>query len=94
MEQYKLCDLRSKDVIDICDGKRLGYIHDAVIDVCSGCVKAVTVLCDCRAFSFGKGEELVVPWDKICCFGADAVLVKLDASCCRKGKNEKKFEKN
>ena len=94
MEQYKLCDLRAKDVINICDGKRLGYIHDVIIDVCSGCVKAIAVLCDCRAFSFSKSVELVIPWDKICCFGADTVLVKIDASCYPKCKNEKKFEKN
>ena len=93
MSQYKLCELRSKDVINICDGKRLGFIHDAVIDVCSGCVKAIIVLCDCRVFSFAKSEELVIPWDKIGCFGADTVLVKLDPSCYPQCKSKKSFKK-
>ena len=93
MEQYKICQLQAKDVVNICDGKRLGYIHDIVIDVCSGCVKAIVVLCDCRAFAFGKCEELVIPWDQIGCFGTDTVLVKVDASRYGTKKSEKKFEK-
>lgn len=89
MEQYKICELQTKDVINICDGKRLGYIRDVIIDVCSGCVKAVSVLCDCRPFSLARSEELVIPWDKICCFGKDTVLVKLDVSCYSKEKTKK-----
>ncbi|MBQ2988648.1 MAG: YlmC/YmxH family sporulation protein [Clostridia bacterium] len=94
MEQCKICQLQTKDVVNICDGRRLGYIRDVIIDVCSGCVKAVVVLCECRPFPLGKGEELVIPWENICCFGKDTVLVKLDVSCYGNGKGEKKFEKN
>ena len=94
MEQYKICQLQAKDVVNICDGKRLGYIRDAVIDVCSGCIRAVVVLCDCRAFSFGKCSELVIPWEQIVCFGTDTVLVKVESARYGTGKNEKKFEKN
>ena len=35
------------------------------------------MLFDCRIFGFGKCEELVIPWDRISCFGADAVLVNV-----------------
>lgn len=67
--------LRDKEVINVCDGKRLGYICDVEINAATGCVTAIVVLFDCRVLGFGKCEELVIPWDKIQCFGEDAVLV-------------------
>lgn len=77
MNGYSVNSLRDKEVINICDGRRLGYIYDVEINICSGCVTAIVVLFDCRVFGFGKCEELVIPWDKIQCFGEDAVLVSI-----------------
>ena len=56
-------------------------------------VTAVVVLFDCRAFGFGKCEEIVIPWDKIGCFGKDAVLVNIDCCAYERLCQEKKFEK-
>ncbi len=72
--------LKDKEVINVCDGKRLGYINDVELNLCAGCVTAIVVLFDCRVFGFGKCEELVIPWDKIGCFGRDAVLVNIDTA--------------
>lgn len=80
MEKHSMNKLRDKEVINICDGKRLGYINDVIIDVCTGCVTAIVVLFDLRVFGFGKCEELTIPWNKIGCFGQDAVLVNVDVS--------------
>ena len=77
MEILSVNDMRYKEVINICDGKRLGYIYDVEINVVTGCVVSIVVLFDCRIFGFGKCEELVIPWDRISCFGADAVLVNV-----------------
>lgn len=93
MDRCSINDLKDKEVINICDGKRLGYINDVEIDVCSGCVLAIVVLFDCRVFGFGKCEELVIPWDKIGCFGKDAVLVNVDISLYEKLGCEKKSGK-
>ena len=93
MEKYTMNTLRNKEVVNLCDGKKLGYIHDAVINICSGCICAITVLFDLRVFGFGKCEELVIPWEKISCFGKDTILVNLDTSCYEKLLNEKKFDK-
>lgn len=93
MEKCSMNRLRDKEVVNLCDGKRLGYINDVIIDICTGCVCAVTVLFDCRTFGFGRCEEIVIPWDKISCFGKDTILVKIDASCYEKLCGEKKFEK-
>ena len=93
MEKYCMNKLRDKEVINICDGKRLGYINDVVIDICSGHVCAIIVLFDCRTFGFGKCEEITIPWEKIGCFGKDAVLVNVDTSLYEKFCHEKKFDK-
>ncbi len=77
-ERCSVNDLKDKEVINMCDGKRLGYIHDVELNLCSGCVLSIIVLFDLRLFGFGKCEELVIPWDKIGCFGKDAVLVHVD----------------
>ena len=93
MEKYCINQLREKEVINICDGKKLGYINDISIDICSGCVCAISVLFDLRIFGFGKCEELWIPWDKISCFGKDTVIVKISPDCYEKLGNEKKCDK-
>lgn len=93
MERCSINELREKEVINICDGKRLGYISDIEIDLCNGTVLSVAVLFDCRVLGFGKCEELIIPWDKIGCIGKDAVLVNLDASAYKRLECEKKSGK-
>lgn len=84
--------LRDKEVINVCDGRRLGYVFDVEINIAQGTVMAIVVLFDCRVFGFGKCEELVIPWDKIQCFGEDAVLVSVSPELYEKFacKNKKK----
>lgn len=94
MERCSVNDLREKEVINVCDGKKLGYIHDVEIDLSCGTVLSVTVLYDCRFLGFGKCEPLVIPWDKIGCFGRDAVLVNIDSSAYARLGCEKKTGKH
>ncbi|MBQ7291463.1 MAG: YlmC/YmxH family sporulation protein [Clostridia bacterium] len=94
MGRETFTSLRDKDVINICDGKRLGFVNDVEIDVCDGRICAIVVLFDCRLCGFGKCEELVIPWEKIKCFGKDAVLVNVSAEIYAKiGFDEKNFKK-
>lgn len=44
MERVSVNDMRDKEVINICDGKRLGYIYDVEINVVTGCVVSIVVL--------------------------------------------------
>ena len=95
MNKCSINDLKDKEVINICDGKRLGYINDVEIDLCAGCVLAIVVLFDWEDEKYmiipaGKCEELVIPWDRIGCFGKDAVLVNVDVAVYEKLGCEKK----
>lgn len=93
MERFSVNDLREKEVINVCDGRRLGYVYDVEVESCSGQVVAIVVLFDCRVFGFGKCEELVIPWDKISCFGEDAVLVNVSPEIYERLKCEGKTKK-
>ncbi|MBQ0126148.1 MAG: YlmC/YmxH family sporulation protein [Clostridiales bacterium] len=93
MERFSVNDIREKEVINVCDGRRLGYIYDVDVDSCSGKILAVVVLFDCRMFGVGKCEELVIPWDKIVCFGEDAVLVNIGPNIYERLKCEGKLKK-
>ena len=42
-EQIRFCGLKEREVINICDCKRLGFVADLQINICSGCVEALIV---------------------------------------------------
>ena len=74
--QSRIRDLKCKEVINICDGCRLGYVDDVEIRVPEGQVIAVIVYGPCRFFGlFGRGEEFYIPWECIQRIGDDIILV-------------------
>ena len=58
MERFS--HLRRKEVINICDGRRLGFVGDLELKVPEGEVKALIVFGPCRRL-FGWGG-FHVPW--------------------------------
>ncbi len=74
--QCRIRDMRRKEVINICDGCRLGYVADVDVKIPEGQVVAIVVLGPCRFFGlFGRGEEYYVPWGCIQRIGDDIILV-------------------
>ncbi|SMC37005.1 YlmC/YmxH family sporulation protein [Papillibacter cinnamivorans] len=74
----RIVDLRCKEVINISDGCRLGFVCDVDIDISCGHVVAIVVPGPCRWFGlFGRGEDFVIPWDNIRRFGDDIILVEI-----------------
>ena len=72
----RFCQLRRKEVINLCDGCKLGYVGDLEICLPEGTVKAIIVFGPCRFFGlFGRGEEYYVPWDSIQRIGDDIILI-------------------
>ncbi len=72
--------LSAKEVVSLCDGRKLGHITNYEIDLSSGTVTAVFVPGECGFFPFGKSTELRIPWDRIKKIGEDAVLVDIPAA--------------
>lgn len=74
--QCRIRDLRCKEVINICDGCRLGTVADVDIRIPDGQVCAIIVYGPCRFFGlFGRGEEFYIPWDCIQRIGDDIILI-------------------
>ena len=70
-------DLRSKEVINVDNGCRLGCVTDVEIDTCTGCLVSITVFCGKGILGFcGKGEEIIVCWKDIIVIGDDTILVR------------------
>lgn len=75
----RYCMLRQKEVINIVDGARLGFICDLVLDVCTGKICAIVVPGPSRFSFFFKGErDQVIPWKNIRKIGENVILVEMD----------------
>jgi len=72
-------DFRQKEVINIVDGKRLGFVCDVEINLDSGRLEAIVIPGEGRFLGFfGKGSDYVIPWSKIRKIGEDIILVEFD----------------
>ncbi len=70
-------ELRWKEVIGVSNGIRYGFVSDVVIDLSSGCVKALIVPGRARFFGlFGSREPQVLSWKDIRHIGEDIILVE------------------
>lgn len=83
MERFSTCELRNKEVINLCDGSKLGCPTDFEFCVSDGKITAIVIEGQGGFLGFGKSDAIVIPWSKIECIGEDAILVKLTPNeCC------------
>ena len=71
-------DFKHKEVININDAKRLGYVQDVTADLQTGIITSIIVPGTNKIFNlFGGNNEIVIPWEKIKCIGDDIILVEI-----------------
>ena len=71
-------DFRHKEVINITDGKRLGYVQDVCADLTTGSITSIIVPGTSKAFSlFSSNNDIVITWDKIRTIGDNVILVEI-----------------
>ena len=71
-------DFKHKEVININDGKRLGFVQDVCADLESGTITSIIVPGSNRIMGmFSGGNEIVIDWHKIKCIGDDVILVEI-----------------
>ena len=90
MQRCNSEDFREKEVINVCDGKRLGCVSEVEFNVCDGRLTAIIVPVEGGFLGFGGKERIVIPWEKIERIGEDVILVNaeglLPTPCKKKGK--------
>lgn len=71
-------DFKCKEVININNCKKMGYVTDLEFDHCTGCIKAITVQAKYRFFGCFSGDcGCVIPYCEIKQIGPDIILVNI-----------------
>lgn len=79
----RFCKLKEKEVINITDGKSLGYISDVVLDCTCGKICSIVVPGHCGFGSLFHPKSYLIPWNCIIKIGSDVILVETDLGICR-----------
>ena len=78
-----ISDFRDKEVINICDGRRLGYVIDVEFDINCGKITSIVVPGEKSGFlCFSRCDDLYIDWCKIQRIGDDTILVDIGRDMC------------
>lgn len=76
--QDKGLDFKHKEVVNVKDGKRLGYVQDVCADLDTGKITSIIVPGSNKIINFfSSNNEIVIPWQNIQCIGDDLILVDI-----------------
>lgn len=80
----RIAELQYKEVIDISDGTRYGFVEDLELDPDRGAIESIVVCGRARGFGLlGREPGQVFPWSSIRRFGEDIILVEGKAGSAR-----------
>ena len=80
----KFTELLCKEVICVCDGRRLGFVSDCRIALPEGRIVAIIVPGRCRGMGLcPPKEDFVIPFSCIRRIGPDIILVDMQPEECR-----------
>ncbi len=97
MRRCSTADLRRLEIVNLCDGSRLGYACDFEFDCEDARILALVIGGGGGFFGFGRDDDLIIPWRCIECIGEDTILVKLtqqelsSCACSCTGKRNRRF---
>lgn len=79
-------ELRQKDIINVCDGRRLGKPMDIVLNEMA-CAEALVVPVGSGLLNMIKQdrEGCLIPWKRILRIGDDVILVDIGEENCTNG---------
>ncbi|MDR2360483.1 MAG: YlmC/YmxH family sporulation protein [Oscillospiraceae bacterium] len=76
--ESRLADLSCKEIINICDGQRLGYVDDVILNIVDGRLLALVVPGPAKFFGLlGREDDYIIPWERITRIGSDIILVEV-----------------
>ena len=59
MERFSTCELRDKEVINLCDGTKIGCPSDFEFNACDGRITALIIAGQGGFFGFGHSKDLI-----------------------------------
>lgn len=75
----RFSSLKCKEVVNICDGARLGFVTDVEVDIKNGRIVAIIVPGPCKFFGMiGRRDDFVIPWNCIRQIGDDIILIEVE----------------
>ena len=78
-DAMRMSELKRREVINVCDCKRLGFVGDLDVDPCTGRILAIIVPGPgCVCGFLGREKEFVIPFGDICQIGDDIILVRVE----------------
>ena len=72
-------DFKHKEVINICDGNRLGFVQDVCADLDTGKITSIIVPGSTNKIMslFSNSNDIVIQWERIKCISDDLILVEI-----------------
>ncbi len=75
----RVSDLRLREIVNVLDGRRLGFVQDLDIDLDVGRVKGLLAQGGSSKFLGLLGrDDLYIAWEQIIRIGTDVILVEID----------------
>ena len=79
----RICELREKEVVNVCDGERLGNICDVDFEEHTGRICTLIIPGPGKIFGIiGRDSEYLIPYECVKRIGSDVVLVEIEAAKC------------
>lgn len=74
----RLSEFEKKEVINLCNCKRIGNVSDLIFHECSGEIEAIVIQKESKWCGlFPNGEEYIIPFSCIKKIGPDIILVEI-----------------
>ncbi len=71
-------DFKHKEVINIKNAQKLGFVQDVTADLSTGNITSIIVPGTSKFLGFlTSSEEISIPWDSIKCIGDEIILVEI-----------------
>lgn len=90
---YSLSELREKEVVNVENGEKLGFIDDIEFDAEMGKIAAFIIFGRKRLCGLlGKDSDIIITCEEVRLVGKDTVLVKINSQNCERKTNFFKFK--
>ncbi|MBQ8164920.1 MAG: YlmC/YmxH family sporulation protein [Clostridia bacterium] len=76
---HRLNDIIKMEVINLFDGRRVGYVSDVAADFHTGKIDSVIIYGEGKFFrKYNHNADIVIPFNKIVSVGEDLIIVDID----------------